>query len=60
MDVAEQPGFINLKEHVIALEKGIIDMDSEEYRTAGNLCDLAQYFQPSHLSDDEEQAYEHW
>jgi raffinose/stachyose/melibiose transport system substrate-binding protein len=61
MDVAEQPGFINLKEHVIALEKGIIDMDSEEYRAGWELMrDLAQYFQPSHLSDDEEQAYEHW
>ncbi len=61
MDVAEQPGFINLKERVIALEKGIIDVNSEEYRAGWELMHkLAQYFQPSHLSDDEEQAYEQW
>lgn len=61
MDVAEQPGTINLKERVIALEKGIIDPDSPEYRAGLELMrDFAQYFQPSFLSDDEEMAYELW
>ncbi|HHV93572.1 MAG TPA: extracellular solute-binding protein [Firmicutes bacterium] len=61
MDVAEQPGFINLKERIIALEKGIINVDSPEYRAGWELMyRFAQYFQPSHLSDDEEMAYEQW